>query len=907
MEDQTSLWPAHSAFAQRWIYRFPAWIEAFEPEKALLCVVSDTLEALLPEQGEAEIKRQLRLTRQRLMLEIMRRDLLGLATLQEVTHSLSLMADHLIDVACRWAHEQMVARYGEPADQDSLIIIGMGKLGGKELNVSSDVDLIFTYGCEKETAGGPTGKKLSHAEFFAHVGKRVINLISDPTEDGFVFRVDMRLRPNGDSGPLVASLDMLEEYFFVQGREWERYAWIKSRVVNRAARQALQPNFDQQCNALEKLKKPFVFRRYLDFGAIRALRDLHHQIRQEVRKRERGQDAGSVHVKLGRGGIREIEFMAQVFQLIRGGREPELQIRATLDVLKLCAQKGLIEEEVRDKLTQAYDFWRRLEHRLQYVEDAQTHLLPADEGVRQQMAIAMGLQTTESLNQAIQVWQDFVDQQFQWVFSDKQDDEHDEVSATQWPQAWIDRFSNVVQAQSRWSDLLNSPRYKSLPQAHRERLDRLLPALVQACTEAADPDTAWSRSVGLLESIARRGAYLSLLDEFPAARTRVVRLLSASEWAANYLKSHPILLDEMLDERNLYARPDWPLYEADLRKSLNLARLPDGSPDLEVQMNLTRELHHTQVFRLLAQDLEGYWTVEHLSDQLSELADSTLAAILDEAWKQVPKRHTDHPKFAIVAYGKLGGKELGYASDLDIIFLFDDPHPQAADLYAKLAQRMSRWLSTQTSAGILFETDFRLRPNGAAGLLVSSLQAFDAYQKREGGVGAWVWEHQALTRARYCVGDRELGEGFEKCRVEVLRTPRNIPALALEVMSMRKRMHEGHPNPTDLFDIKHNEGGMVDIEFIVQFLVLAHSPQHAELTANVGNIALLKRCAALGLIEETLATDVGDAYRSLRAKQHAMRLDGKETPRTPFTEFDREIAAVKRLWQETIVAASVQN
>jgi glutamate-ammonia-ligase adenylyltransferase len=347
------------------------------------------------------------------------------------------------------------------------------------------------------------------------------------------------------------------------------------------------------------------------------------------------------------------------------------------------------------------------------------------------------------------------------------------------------------------------------------------------------------------------------------------------------------------------------LYESDLRKSLSLARLPDGSPDLEVQMNLTRELHHTQVFRLLVQDLEGYWTVEHLSDQLSELADSTLAAILDEAWKQVPKRHTDHPKFAIVAYGKLGGKELGYASDLDIIFLFDDSHPQAADLYAKLAQRMSRWLSTQTSAGILFETDFRLRPNGAAGLLVSSLQAFDAYQKREGGVGAWVWEHQALTRARYCVGDRELGEGFEQCRIEVLRSPRNIAALAQEVMSMRKRMHEGHPNPTDLFDIKHNEGGMVDIEFIVQFLVLAYSPHHAELTANIGNIALLKRCAALGLIDETLAAEVGDAYRHLRAKQHAMRLDGKETPRTPFTAFDREIAAVKRLWQETIVAASV--
>lgn len=904
-----SVWPAHSSFAMRWLNRFPQWNEALEPERSLPDAVATLLDNLDALQDEAELKKQLRLKRQRIMLEVMRRDLLGLASLQDVTHALSLLADRSIDVATRFAHRQLAARYGEPSDGDALMVLGMGKLGGRELNASSDVDLIFVYASEKETQGvisaqGNPGKRLSHAEFFTQVGRRVMNLISDASEDGFVFRVDMRLRPNGDSGPLAVSLDMLEEYFFVQGREWERYAWIKARVVNTAPTPAHQPEFTAACDALERIRRPFVYRKYLDFGAIRALRDLHQQIRQEVRRREKGEDAGGVHVKLGRGGIREIEFMAQVFQLIRGGREKELQIRPTLEVLKLCCDKGLISAETLAKLQAAYDFWRRLEHRLQYVEDAQTHWLPADAAVRARMAKAMSLPDTDALNEQIACWQNFVDAQFQEVFGDKQEDEHETVTVDEWPEQWAQSFYQPEQARARWQDLLASSRYRSLPATHRERVDRLMPALLQDCSQTSNADAAWARSMDLLDSIARRGAYLSLLDEFPAARARVVRLLSSSAWTAAYLRSHPILLDELLDERNLYSPPDWMAYEAELRNALDHARLPDGKPDLEQQMNISREMHHTHMFRLLVQDLESYWTVEQLADHLSALADRTLAAIMAEVWKQIPGRHCEHPHFAIIAYGKLGGKELGYASDLDLIFLFDDPHDSAPELYAKLAQRLNRWLTTQTPAGILFDTDYRLRPNGDAGLLVSSIDAFEKYQRREGGVGAWVWEHQALTRARFCVGDEQLGQRFEAVRNTTLRTPRDVAALAAEVVDMRRRMHEGHPNPTDLFDLKHSEGGMVDIEFIVQFLVLAHSSAHETLTANAGNIALLKRAGELGLIDAKLATQVADAYRRFRARQHALRLAGSDVSRVDAEEFSKDIAAVTALWKTVVLSAA---
>ncbi len=893
-------WSDHSTYATRWLHRHPDWEHPLHPELTLIEAaqhVSTTLVSLDDtDLDEATLKKQLRLLRQRVMIETMRRDLLGIASLDEVTQALSWLADLTVTQACRWAHAQLAARYGQPENHDSLIVIGMGKLGGRELNVSSDIDLVFTHGIDGETTGGPTGKTLSHAEFFTQVGRKIMGILSDTTEDGFVFRVDMRLRPNGDAGPLVVSLDMLEEYFFVQGREWERYAWIKGRVINTPHAQAI-PQFEQHLVALKAIVRPFVYRKYLDFGVIRALRSLHQQIKQEVFKREAQQESGSVHVKLGRGGIREIEFIAQVFQLIRGGRDAELRTRPTLKVLARAADKGLIPKDVCEQLTCAYEFWRKLEHRLQYVDDAQTHWLGADTQVRTTMARSMGYGDVQAFNAQIEHWQTVVSQQFDNVFGDKQDEDHCQITATDFTAQFSKQFKAPEQALHLWETLTQSSRYRSLPSAHQERLSRLLSALVRECGAVTDPDNTWARCCALLEAIARRGAYLSLLDEFPSARKRVIRMLSASQWAADFLRKHPLLLDELLDERTLFAPPDWDAYEKECRQILDKATLPDKtSPDIERRMDLSRELHHSQLFRLLAQDLEGMWTVERISDHLSALADRTLAVVLDQAWLQVNNRHRPDPQFAIIAYGKLGGKELGYYSDLDLIFLYDDPDERAPELYARLATRLNRWLTTQTAAGVLFETDYRLRPNGEAGLIVSSLSQYQAYQRREGGTGAWVWEHQALTRARFCVGNPELGQRFEQERQAILQLPRQWNLLRDEVWAMRRKMLEGHPNLSTDFDLKHDPGGMVDIEFIVQALVLGHSHNRPELTRNSGNIALLKVCAQLELIPIGLADHVANAYRAFRAAQHALRLAGVTNSHTPTDHFLKERESVRQLW-----------
>lgn len=872
------VWPAHSEYAKRWLNRYPEW-DQDDCSKPLLEQIGQWLDELPAESDETRLMAGLRQLRQRSMVHLMKRDLLGLADLFEITEALSFLADSTVQIALNFSHALQAERFGEPQNGDCLMVVGMGKLGGLELNASSDIDLIFLYGQEGETLGGPNGKRQSHAEFFASVGRRVNKLISDVTEDGFVFRVDMRLRPNGDSGPLAVSLDMLEEYFMVQGREWERYAWIKARVINTAVRTDQQDTFYKNLQSLHGLVRPFVYRKYLDFGSIRALRALHVQIRNEVNKREH-QHPGTVHVKLGRGGIREIEFTAQAFQLIRGGRDTRLQIRRTLDVLGICVELGLLTPDEFEKLSAAYRFLRNLEHRLQYVDDAQTHRLPASHTEVLRIARSMGFGEADTFLKEMKQHMDFVSKHFDVVFGDKQEDEETPDLTLPWDDKLTQGFSNPQAAQDRYQSLIESGRYQTLPAAHRERVDRLMPALLAAAGSSSAPDSSWRYCCELIETVSRRGAYLSLLDEYPVARMRVSRILAASPWAANFLIKHPLLLDELLDSRTLLAAPNFEQWRAQLREAFAQAKTPDGQPDLERQMDLVREHHHAQLFRLLSQDLENLLTVEKVSDLMSELADSTLEVVLETAWAQLPKRHLEKPKFAIIAYGKHGGKELGYASDLDLIFLFEDDDERAPELYANLAKRLNRWLTTHTAAGTLFETDFRLRPNGEAGLLVSSLHSFESYQRREGGVGAWFWEHQALTRARFCVGDPGIGAKFEALREEILRLPRDWNEVKREVMDMRAKMQEGHPNPSELFDVKHDRGGMVDVEFMVQALVLGHSCTHPELTGNKGNIALLKKSGELGLIPSDLANYVADAYRQLRAKQHALRLAGEETSRT---------------------------
>jgi len=894
----TALAPAYSRYAQMMLNAQPelalevqgtaqsAWTPA-----EMRCFIAEST------QGGTSLDSTLRRLRRRVMLRLCERDLAGNATLAEVCATMTALAEVAIETSLAQLAPELEQTLGVPVDatgkRQQLVVIGMGKLGGGELNVSSDIDLVFAYAEDGDTKpvrdeNTADGKSVSNHEFFTALGKRLINLLAQPTDEGFVFRVDMRLRPWGDPGPLAISFEGLEQYLVAQGREWERYAWIKGRTLT---------GDEAEQRELAAVVRPFVFRKYLDYGAYGAMRELHTQIREEVARREM---AGNV--KLGPGGIREIEFIAQVFQLIRGGREMELQIRPTLAVLALLEKRRQLSAEDVAALSAAYDFLRRVEHRLQYLDDAQTHELPQDADDQVRLAKAMGLRGWKSFLKVLDAHRAAVSQRFEKIFSTQTPQRHaladlwlESDETTRRRQLKKLGFDDAQAADARLSALRQGSRYQSLPESSRERVDALVPRLIELATQCSKPLATLGRALDLLDTISRRAAYLALLDEHPAALKQLTELVCASSWAAEYLNRHPVLLDELLDQQQLLAAPDWREFGEDLRKTLIAL---DGDP--ERQMDALREAHHAQLFRLLAQDLTGTLSVELLADRLSDLADVMLQVTLELCWTQMkvlrgPGVLPDEPRFAVIGYGKLGGKELGYASDLDIVFLYDDDDAMA-EAYARLGQRMNTWLNSRTGAGVLFETDMRLRPDGAAGLMASSMEAFRRYQRES----AWSWEHQALTRARFCAGDAATGAAFEEERQSILRQPRDSANLAAEVRAMRKTMLEGHPNRSTLFDIKHDRGGMVDIEFIVQFLVLAHSHEHAQLVQNDGNIALLGHAARLGLIDTRLATQAQSAYREFRRRQHALRLEGEGYARVPRKEVAAHVEATLALWKSVL-------
>ncbi|MCB1932621.1 MAG: bifunctional [glutamate--ammonia ligase]-adenylyl-L-tyrosine phosphorylase/[glutamate--ammonia-ligase] adenylyltransferase [Candidatus Accumulibacter sp.] len=884
----------HSHFLRNLLTARPEmreWLDAHASQAIGVAQMNDFL-AGAPAGSEDELKRALRQLRQQVMAALVVRDVGGMASLAEVVECMTLLAEISTNRALDFHHRQLVELFGEPLDgqgrPQQLLVIGMGKLGGRELNVSSDVDYIFIYPEDGQTAGGE--RRSDNYEFFQRLGKRLIATLDERTADGQVFRVDMRLRPNGGSGPLVSSIDSLEHYLITQGREWERYAWIKARVLNQGVN--LQPAWVE---ALQGICRPFVYRKYLDFGAINAMRELHAQIRREVARKDMAE-----HIKLGPGGIREIEFIAQVFQLIRGGRDPLLQIRPTLEVLALLAERNLLPAENERDLATAYDFLRRLEHRLQYVNDAQTHRLPTADAERLQIARSMGLADWPAFMQVLEGHRAIVSRCFEEVFAEPEEGSHpllgvwEEVSAGdealerladlgfRQPQAMLERLHGFRQ----------SNRYRQLPASNRERLDTLGPRLIDAAAATRSPDATWQRGLDFLETISRRGAYLALLQQYPQALTHLAELIGSSSWAADYLNRHPILLDELLDSRIFDIKTDW----QEFRDELQL-RLAQHRDDTEREMDILREVHHAQVLHFLAQDIAGLHSVEHLADRLSELADIMVQTTMDLCWRRLRERHPhpeQPPRFAVIAYGKLGGKELGFASDLDLIYLHDDPEEGAGEVYARLGQRMSTWMSSRTSAGMLFEVDLRLRPNGDSGMLVSPISAFRDYQLQH----AWVWEHQALTRARFCAGDPAVGEQFETLRVEILRQPRELSKLAEEVLSMRQRMFGEHGSRSEEeFDIKHDRGGLIDVEFIVQYLILGHAHAHPELCGNLGNIALLGIAAGLDLIPAELAERVRDAYREFRRLQHVLRLNAGRRARVERASVGRHIEAVEALWR----------
>ncbi|CAL61046.1 Glutamate-ammonia-ligase adenylyltransferase ([Glutamate--ammonia-ligase] adenylyltransferase) (Glutamine-synthetase adenylyltransferase) [Herminiimonas arsenicoxydans] len=848
----------------------------------------------------ASLPAAMRRVRNLVIATLIQRDLGGLADLAEVVDTMTTFGDFAVQTHLAAVSTELMAIHGTPTGHESgesqeMIVLGMGKLGGGELNVSSDIDLIFVYAEDGETvATAPEQRTLSNHEFFTRVGKKLIAALSEITEDGFTFRVDMALRPNGASGPLVASFNMVEEYLIVQGREWERYAWVKARALT---------GKPSDIDALEKIIRPFVYRRYLDYGSIDAIRNMHAQIRAEVTRQEARHPDRSNNVKLGRGGIREIEFLAQVFQLIRGGRDAALRDRSTRNILRTLAEKELFKPEVVEQLLHAYTFLRNLEHRLQYLDDAQTHTLPPNAADQLIVAQMMGYHDVPALLAALEEQRTLVATQFDEIFSDKKNDHaaddraHAELSAVLTDsdserviEAYLLdlSFDHAADAAKRLLATWHSPRLQSLPEASRNKLVALVNASLPLIVKVSEArSTTLGRLLDFLETIARRAAYLALLTEYPHALERVIRMIAASDWAAKYLTRHPLLLDELLDDRTLKAAPDWNAFARDCRQ-----RLDETPGDTERQMDVLREMHHAQLIRLLAQDLLGDLSVERLADHLSELADRLVAATIQTIWKGFPNRHREEPKFSVIAYGKLGGKELGYASDLDVIFLYDDDDQEAPALYAKLAQRFITWMTAHTPAGILFDIDIALRPDGASGLLVSSISSFEKYQT----TSAWLWEHQALTRARFCAGDAEIGARFEAIREKVLRQTRDPVELKKEVLEMRKKLHDAHPNRTELFDLKHDTGGMIDIEFMVQFLVLRNAVHHPRLTGDIGNIALLKLCGELGLIDTALSVTVADAYRTFRKLQHNIRLQGAERARVEQERVATEVAAVVALW-----------
>ncbi|HEX8957799.1 MAG TPA: bifunctional [glutamate--ammonia ligase]-adenylyl-L-tyrosine phosphorylase/[glutamate--ammonia-ligase] adenylyltransferase, partial [Burkholderiaceae bacterium] len=613
----------------------------------------------------------MRRLRNLVMAVLIQRDLTGRADLAEVVETMSALADFAVQTLLAGLTRELVALHGTPVGEESgavqeMIVIGMGKLGGRELNTSSDIDLIFLYGEEGMTRVDQDGQRqLSNHEFFTRLGKRLIGALSEITAEGYVFRVDMALRPNGASGPLVASLAMLEEYFVVQGREWERYAWVKAHAMSGTADDLAQ---------LESLVRPFVYRRYLDFGSIDAIRNMHAQIRAEVVRQEKRYPDRSNNVKLGRGGIREIEFLAQVFQLIRGGRDAALRDRSTRAILDTLAQKQLLDAEAVRGLQDAYTFLRNLEHRLQYVEDAQTHALPPGEPERRHIAAMMGYEDVNAFMQELERQRRFVAEQFDAIFRDKsaargneagEDEDGAQVSDSSGIDAIAARlqelnYPDAEGAARRVHQSLQSPRLQALPEASMTRLLALINKALPVIAAKADaPAATLGRLLDFFEAVARRAAYLALLTEYPHTLERVIKMMSASDWAAKYLAQHPILLDELLDERTLHAEPDWD----DFARECN-AQLAAAAGDVERQMDVLRELHHAQMLCLLAQDLEGDLSVERLADHLSKLADILIAATVQAAWETIANRHRAVPLFSVIAYGKLGGKELGYVSDL---------------------------------------------------------------------------------------------------------------------------------------------------------------------------------------------------------------------------------------------------
>ncbi|HEC29681.1 MAG TPA: bifunctional [glutamate--ammonia ligase]-adenylyl-L-tyrosine phosphorylase/[glutamate--ammonia-ligase] adenylyltransferase [Gammaproteobacteria bacterium] len=824
---------------------------------------------------------QLRIFRQREIFRIAWRDLAGWAPLSETLRDLSLLADACVDLSLSKLHQWACRKWGEPRTAEGfpqqLVVIGMGKLGAYELNFSSDIDLIFSYPEDGQTR---KRKGVSCDEFFSQLGKSLIRVISEATDLGFVFRVDMRLRPYGDSGALVASFSAMEEYYQYQGREWERYAMIKARVI--------AGDFVAG-NALLKTLKPFTYRRYLDYSAFESLRNMKGLITRQVRRK--GMED---NIKLGLGGIREIEFIGQAFQLIRGGREPDLQIRGIVQVLERLSKKKYLPAYVTGQLLEAYRFLRKTENHLQAYADQQVHTLPTDEEERCSLAFSMGYG----------LWDDFyvelgrnrliVESIFEQTMSAPQascQSKEMENLATIWLGMVDDSQARKVLEESGYQNsgyalglvrgLRDSYAYKTGSNIAQERMDRLMPMVLGAVAESDQPDKCLLRVTDLLEKVAGRSTYLALLIENPVALSQVVRLFSRSGWISEYITMHPVLLDELLDMRSMCE----PRKIEGLRREIRSLLSFIDADDLEQQMDALRYFKQSNVLHVAAADLTRAMSLVAVSGHLTDIAEVVLEHVIEIAMQHLLKkhgapvcrdnRHEVRPGFAVIGYGKLGGIEFGYGSDLDLVFLHNShgkiqktKGPRVLDnavFFSRVGQRIIHILDTHTSSGSLYEVDMRLRPNGASGMLVSALDSFRQYMQEE----AWIWEHQAMVRARPIAGDPDLIEEFRKIRREILCQQRDAMQLQKEVAGMRERMREELGSKrVDRFHLKQDVGGMADIEFMVQYLVLRWAYQYPQLTEFSDNLRQLNCLGELEILEADTVEGLAEAYKAYRARAH---------------------------------------
>ncbi len=914
------VWGA-SDFVARFCIRFPAvFAEQVAREEFGRVYVegelSQRLDALVMTiDDEVTLMQRLRQFRHREMVRIAWRDLGGAADLDETLNDLSVLAECCTQKALAWCYQSLSGRYGTPrnaqGEAQQLLVLAMGKLGGRELNFSSDIDLVFAFAENGETDGV---RGISNSEFFVRLGQQLIKLLSEVTADGFVFRVDMRLRPFGEAGPLAASFDALENYYQAHGREWERYALIKARAIT---------GDDDTVRALTEMLRPFVYRRYLDFGVFAALREMKRLIREEVK--QRGLDH---NIKLGAGGIREIEFIGQAFQLIRGGHDRTLQQRSIKRVLRALGEKNLLSVEAEDKLLAAYDYLRLTENHLQMMSDEQTHVLPSDENARLRLAFSMGHADWSSFEQQLKRHRQYVSEQFEQVFAAPQlgEDEANEDVGPSLALLWrgeLDEgqavtllanagFEDSAEAWRALNALRGSRSYRLQSEQARERMDKLMPLLIAATGQTQGSHVVLSRLLPLIEAIARRSVYLSLLAETPMALSQLVKLCAASAWIAEYLRLHPVLLDELLDPRGLYAPPD----RQGLVKQLHELLSHTASDDLEEQMERLRQFKHANVLRVAAADVMGALPLMRVSDQLTWIAEVVLNHTLKVCRQQLAVKHGEPgydadgqrhvAGFAIVAYGKLGGIELGYGSDLDIVFIHDSHGERQqtdgnkpldnAVFFARLAQRIVHMLTTMTPAGQLYEVDMRLRPSGGSGLLVSGLQSFEHYQLND----AWTWEHQALTRARVVAGVEWLRAEFDRIRRKVLAMQRDRDDLRREVREMRIKMRDelGSAQQSE-FDLKKDSGGIADIEFMVQYLVLAYAVDFPALGEYTDNIRVLDALAASRLMDTGDVRFLQDAYRGYRDRIHALSL--QDCPSIVDTqEFSDARARVQHIWHEVM-------